>query len=127
MNLELSEIVNRLPKQVELALFRVLQESLTNVHRHANAKSIEIILTCREGGVILTVRDDGKWVPHEVLERYHSGLASGVGLAGMRERLAELNGVLEVETRRRGTTVKATIPTTECATPEGKPMEATTV
>ena len=43
MNLELSEIVNRLPKQVELALFRVLQESLTNVHRHANAKSIEII------------------------------------------------------------------------------------
>ena len=127
VNLQLAEIVNRLPKEVELALFRVLQESLTNVHRHANAKSIEIVLTCITGRVILTVHDDGRGISRDVVKRFRSGLASGVGLAGMRERLAELDGVLEVETRTRGTTVRATIPIMECTTPEGKPLETTAV
>jgi signal transduction histidine kinase len=115
VNLQLAEIANRLPKQVELTLFRVLQESLTNVHRHADARSVEIVLVCRDGRVILTVQDDGRGISHEILARFRSGLASGVGLAGMRERLTELDGVLEVETRTRGTTLRAKIPVVECA------------
>ena len=126
VSLHLDHIVNRLPKEVELALFRVLQESLTNVHRHAGAKSIEVVLTCSAGHVALSVTDDGAGISSEVLTRFLSGRASGVGLAGMRERLAELDGTLEVERRPRGTAVRATIPVAEC-TSEPKPLETTAV
>jgi signal transduction histidine kinase len=126
VSLHLDRIANRLPKEVELALFRVLQESLTNVHRHAGAKSIEVVITCSAGHVVLSVIDDGKGIPPEVLTRFYSGMASGVGLAGMRERLAELDGTLEVERRSRGTTVRATVPVAECAS-EPKPLETSAV
>ena len=126
VSLHLDHIVNRLPKEVELALFRVLQESLTNVHRHAGAKSIEVVLTCSAGHVALSVTDDGAGISSEVLTRFLSGRASGVGLAGMRERLAELDGTLEVERRPHGTAVRATIPVAEC-TSEPKPLETTAV
>jgi signal transduction histidine kinase len=126
INLQLGEISTRLPKEVELALFRVLQEALTNVHRHANAKSIDIALSCRDGRVVLSIQDDGRGISREILVRFRSGLASGVGLAGMRERIAELDGVLEVEAKTRGTLVRATIPTLECA-PERTAEEANTV
>ena len=126
VSLHLDPIINRLPKEVELALFRVLQESLTNVHRHAGAKSIEVVLTCSAGHVALSVTDDGAGISSEVLTRFLSGRASGVGLAGMRERLAELDGTLEVERRPRGTAVRATIPVAEC-TSEPKPLETTAV
>ncbi len=115
VNLQLAKIAGRFPKEVELALFRVLQESLTNVHRHANAQSIEIALTCTDGKVILSVQDDGRGISRETLTRFRSGLASGVGLAGMKERLAELDGTLEVEGRPRGTLLRATIPTMDSA------------
>jgi two-component system NarL family sensor kinase len=115
-----------LPKEVELALFRVLQESLTNVHRHAGAKSIEVVLTCSTGHVVLSVIDDGKGISSEVLTRFRSGTATGVGLAGMRERLAELDGTLEVEQRARGTAIRATIPVAEC-TSERESMEISAV
>jgi len=126
VSLHLDPIINRLPKEVELALFRVLQESLTNVHRHAGAKSIEVVLTCSAGHVALCVIDDGAGISSEVLTRFLSGRASGVGLAGMRERLAELDGTLEVERRPHGTAVRATIPVAEC-TSEPKPLETTAV
>jgi signal transduction histidine kinase len=126
VSLHLDRITNRLPKEVELALFRVLQESLTNVHRHASAKSIEVILTCSTGHVVLSVIDDGMGISQEVLSRFNSGRAAGVGLAGMKERLAELDGTLEVERRGNGTAVRATIPAAECAS-ESKSLETTAV
>jgi signal transduction histidine kinase len=126
VRLQLDHITKRLPKEVELALFRVLQESLTNVHRHAGAKSIEVVLICSTGHVVLSVIDDGTGISPEVLKRFYSGRASGVGLAGMKERLAELDGTLEVERRAHGTTIRATIPVAECAN-EPKPLEATVV
>jgi signal transduction histidine kinase len=118
VNFKTGEIAGRLPKEVELSLFRVLQESLTNVHRHANAKSVDISIACGDGRVVLTIQDDGRGIPREVLSRFRSGLASGVGLAGMRERIAELDGVLEVETKGRGSIIRAAIPTLECAAEE---------
>jgi signal transduction histidine kinase len=123
VSLHLDHIANRLQKEVELALFRVLQESLTNVHRHAGATAIEVVLTCSTGHVVLCVIDDGKGISSDVLTGFRSGRTSGVGLAGMRERLAELDGTLEVELRPRGTAVRATIPVSECAS-DPQPLES---
>ena len=114
IELKLDEVVERLPKEIELALFRVLQEALTNVHRHARAHSVYIEVTCRDEVVVLIIRDDGVGIPNAALERFRGGQAGGIGLAGMRERLAELNGMLEVESDSLGTLIRATVPTNAC-------------
>jgi len=114
VHLEIGEIVKRLPRGIELALFRVLQESLTNVHRHAGAQAVDVRVTCTEGEVVLEVADDGKGIPPRVLQQFQAGGAAGIGLAGMRERLVELGGTLEVESAARGSQVRATLPTTLC-------------
>ncbi|HET9305421.1 MAG TPA: sensor histidine kinase [Candidatus Sulfotelmatobacter sp.] len=101
----------RLPKNVEIALFRVLQESLTNIHRHSGAPDATIRFQHDGDAVILEVRDFGKGIPEERLRLLHGVTAeTGVGLAGMRERLHELNGKLEIESDSRGTTMRATVP-----------------
>ena len=123
-SLTLDEIANRLPKEVELTLFRVLQETLTNVHRHADAQSVDIVGSCVDGKIRLAIKDDGNGISDEVLRRYRSGLASGVGLAGMRERLSELSGTLEVERGRPGTIIRACIPAVECNSSTDNPMAA---
>jgi signal transduction histidine kinase len=114
VQLRLSEIADRLPREIELALFRVLQESLTNVHRHAMAHKVEIELECTDDEVKLLVCDDGKGLKAGTLLRFRSGQAAGIGLAGMRERLSELGGSLEVESSNVGTQIRATLPTNEC-------------
>jgi signal transduction histidine kinase len=101
----------RLPKNVEIALFRVLQESLTNVHRHSGASDASIHFQHEADGVILEIRDFGKGIPEERLRLLHGVSAEiGVGLAGMRERLHELNGTLEIESDDRGTNIQVTVP-----------------
>src|SRR5579862_2068456 len=109
-----AEIANpreRLPKKVELALFRVLQESLTNVHRHSGASDASIQFLHEGDAVILEIRDFGKGIPEERLRLLHGVTAeTGVGLAGMRERLHELNGSLDIESDGRGTRMRATVP-----------------
>jgi signal transduction histidine kinase len=117
IELKLDDVVERLPKEIELALFRVLQEALTNVHRHAKARRVNIEVTCKNEVVELIVKDDGSGIARAVLERFRSGQAGGIGLAGMRERLAELNGHLEVQSGVSGTTVRATVPTKACGIP----------
>ena len=114
VSLEVEEPEKRLPKELEMALFRVLQEALTNVHRHANAQSIDVRVECHSGTVTLTVSDDGRGIPYEVIARFQSGLAAGIGLAGMRERLAEFGGYLDVQSSNAGSVVRATIPTGHC-------------
>jgi signal transduction histidine kinase len=126
VELNLTEITKRLPRQIELALFRVLQESLTNVHRHAKATSVEIEVVCTDDDVILNVRDDGKGISRKVLDGFRAGEAGGIGLAGMRERLAELGGTLHVESGPSGTLICATLPTHECD-PKDPPAEKITV
>lgn len=103
--------VERLPNQIENALFRVLQESLTNVHRHSGSFEVDVRLRRQGPVVILEVRDYGCGIKKEFLSR--PGLAipdTGVGLAGMRERLNELEGGLEVERADPGTRLRATVP-----------------
>ena len=114
IELKFAEIVERLPKEIELALFRVLQESLTNIHRHANANLVEVVVECTDIEVILCVDDNGRGIQQHILERFNAGEAGGIGLSGMRERLAELGGKLEVQSTARGTQIRATLPTGEC-------------
>jgi signal transduction histidine kinase len=97
-------------KEAELMLFRVLQESLTNVHRHAQATAVDVWLARRDHQVVLTIQDNGRGLPAGVIENFDAGMASGVGLAGMRERLAEFGGELHVESSHSGTIIRASIP-----------------
>jgi signal transduction histidine kinase len=97
-------------KEAELMLFRVLQESLTNVHRHAQATTVDVWLARHPHEIVLTVQDNGRGLPLGVIENFQAGMASGVGLAGMRERLAEFGGRLQVESSHSGTIVRAAIP-----------------
>src|SRR6202166_4463101 len=101
----------RLSKSTEIALFRVLQESLTNVHRHSGASDASIHFKHEAEAVILEIRDFGSGIPEERL-RCLEGVSAetGVGLAGMRERLRELNGRLEIESDGGGTSMRATVP-----------------
>ncbi len=90
------------------AAFRIVQESLTNVLKHARAKSVEIDLVCRADTLTLSVRDDGVGV---VRARADAALKAGVGLIGMRERAQSLAGSLEVLANApHGTEIRCTIP-----------------
>jgi signal transduction histidine kinase len=101
----------RLPMSIEVALFRVLQESLTNVHRHSGAGQVAVCFRCQFERIILEVRDNGCGIPAERLVRLREASAeTGVGLAGMRERMNELNGKLEMESDGHGTTIRAIVP-----------------
>jgi two-component system NarL family sensor kinase len=111
VNVDLANSHERLPKDVEIALFRVLQESLTNVHRHSGASEASIRLHHESDAVILEVRDFGRGIPEERLRLLHAVSAeTGVGLTGMRERLRELGGKLEIESDGHGTSMRATVP-----------------
>ncbi|HET6178992.1 MAG TPA: ATP-binding protein [Candidatus Sulfotelmatobacter sp.] len=124
VSLLVDEPIERLPREVEIALFRVLQEALTNVYRHAAAQSVDVRIVCRDGHVVLTVSDDGKGIPQDVLARFRGGAAPGIGLAGMRERLAEFGGQIRVESSSGGAVLMALIPTHECKQKEGAAQAA---
>lgn len=111
VSFRIEKSIGRLPREIEIALFRVLQESLTNVYRHAAARSVDIGIAGGDESVVLTVADDGKGIPSEVLSRFDSGSAPGIGLAGMRERLAEFGGRMHVHSSGAGSVVEVTIPT----------------
>ena len=102
----------RLPRDVELAVFRVLQESLTNVHRHSGSPVVHVGAEIKGGSVVLEVRDQGKGIPAEALREssYDAKSALGVGLRGMSERSKQLGGTLEVSSGPQGTAIRATIP-----------------
>jgi signal transduction histidine kinase len=97
---------------VELALFRVLQESLTNVHRHSGSPVAQIRVSLNNGNVNLEVKDRGKGIPPEVLSTAggDSSGSLGVGLRGMSERMRQLGGKVELHSSATGTTVLATVP-----------------
>jgi PAS domain S-box-containing protein len=102
----------RLPRDFELALFRVLQESLTNVHRHSGSQTAQVRLSMKDGSVVLEVEDAGKGVSPNLLEQSGQDWmgAPGVGVRGMNERMRQLGGRLELASSDSGTRLSAIIP-----------------
>ena len=108
---KITDGIGRLPRPAELVLFRVLQESLTNVHRHAKSTKVEVAFYVADGSAVLHVRDYGTGIPPEKLNNFKSnGAHGGVGLTGMRERVREHGGKFEIHSSETGTTVQVTIP-----------------
>jgi PAS domain S-box-containing protein len=106
--------LGRLPRDSELALFRVLQESLTNIHRHSESPTSDVRLFLKDGTAVLEVEDQGKGVPQQLLEQGGEDWmgALGVGIRGMNERMRQLGGKLEMIRKKTGTLVRATLPVT---------------
>lgn len=114
VDLQIPEEFPRMSAEAETSLFRVVQETMSNVHRHSGATHAKVDLSAASTDVILTIRDDGKGMPPELVEAVNRSNSSlGVGLAGMRERLAQLGGRLIVTSDSTGTVVRATIPASE--------------
>lgn len=111
VELDVAEPPDRLPPETELALFRVLQESLGNLHRHSGSATAAIRLAQDAETVVIEVRDTGRGLAAAALAAANSGSARfGVGIAGMRERLRLLGGRLEIEAALPGVRVRATLP-----------------
>ncbi|MGH9574115.1 MAG: PAS domain-containing sensor histidine kinase [Candidatus Acidiferrales bacterium] len=127
ISLCISEDIGRLPGDMELVVFRVVQECLTNIHRHSGSKTAFIRLARDSEKIVVEVRDTGSGMPPEKLAELQLG-GSGVGIRGMRERVHQLGGNLRVDSDNSGTRVSVTIPTTETAleqeTARRKPLQA---
>jgi len=109
--LDLAE-VGRLSAPIERAVFRVVQESLTNVHRHASTKTVTIRLSSTLTAVALEIRDQGRGLRDRKSHRKddHSAPILGVGIQGMRERIMQLNGIFDIKFTERGTTIRVSVP-----------------
>ena len=102
--------LQRLPQEMELSIFRMVQECLTNIHRHAASATAAIRITQNDSHLTLEIEDAGKGIPLEKQLALQSSAQTGVGFRGMRERLRRLGGTLEIQSNGRGTRVTAILP-----------------
>jgi PAS domain S-box-containing protein len=117
ITLDIAEDFGRVPHDMELIIFRLVQECLTNIHRHSGSKTGRIGIARDRGGIAIEIRDQGKGIPPQQLAEIQSG-RSGVGICGMRERLRKFHGKLNVESGSSGTRVSVTIPLAQGALEE---------
>lgn len=110
VNLEMPANWQPLPRDYELSVFRIVQECLTNVHRHSGSPTALVRLMPTQTEIILEVTDQGHGMELEVQQKFSHGASAGVGLRGMRERVRQLGGSLEINSRPDGTTVLAVLP-----------------
>jgi PAS domain S-box-containing protein len=116
VELNVSLGADRLPENVERTLFRIVQESLTNIFRHSGSDTASVQIEARSGIVRLEVADNGKGIAEEILATLNSsGGQLGVGIRGMRERVRQLGGWLQIRSWPSGTTIIVTLPATESA------------
>jgi PAS domain S-box-containing protein len=106
--LEIAPNFGRLPRDIELVVFRLVQESLANIYRHSGSETAMIRIARDEGTITVEVQDQGKGIPPEKLVEIQSE-GSGVGIRGMRERLRQFSGELRIESGENGTRVWVTI------------------
>ena len=111
VTLDLSPQMGRFPRDVETAIFRMIQECLVNIHRHSSSATASIALRSSESGVSLTIRDEGCGISAETLNKLEEGTGDlGVGIGGMRERARQLGGSIAIKRANPGTLVEVTLP-----------------
>jgi signal transduction histidine kinase len=111
LNIDFLDSDERLPRDLELTLFRVLQEALSNIQRHSKSAKAEVRFRADHGIATLKIRDFGVGLPPDTIRRFHeNGTSVGVGLAGMKERVRERNGQFEIHSDSAGTSICATVP-----------------
>lgn len=111
VSLDLPSDLERLPRDVELSIFRIVQECLTNVHRHSGSATATVQLSHKPGEIQLHVSDQGRGISREIQDKFLAGQSSGVGLRGMRERIKQLGGGMQVQSSGNGTSVVVILPT----------------
>jgi two-component system, NarL family, sensor kinase len=119
VQLDISKEFGRLPAAMELVIFRLVQECLTNIHRHSGSETASIRIARESNQVALDIRDQGKGMSPAGLAEIQSG-RSGVGIGGMRERLRQFDGTMNIESDSSGTRVFATIPLPKSASAEDR-------
>jgi signal transduction histidine kinase len=116
--LDLPDDFGRLPREAETAIFRVVQECLTNIHRHSESSIAKIRFRHLDGQVVVEVQDKGKGISSDKLAEMAAAGTPGVGIRGMRERLRQLGGDLEINSGHSGTSVMARLPVKESSSVE---------
>jgi signal transduction histidine kinase len=124
VNLDLPEDFGRLPRESETAIFRVVQECLTNIHRHSGSSLARIRLRQRDRQVLVEIEDKGKGIPLEKQEEMSSSGTPGVGIRVMREGLRQLGGTLDINSNGSGTVIVVRLPMAEASSPSS-PLEVT--
>jgi len=109
IELSIPENFGRLPADLELTIFRIVQEGLTNIHRHSGSKTATIRLSRSADSVLLKIEDHGKGISPEKLAALRAQ-RTGVGIMGMRERVRHLNGVMDIQSNGTGATISVTFP-----------------
>jgi PAS domain S-box-containing protein len=109
VDMEIPDDFARLPDELEIAIFRIVQECLTNIHRHSGSTTATIRLQQEGGRLTVQVQDHGKGIPAERQHELIEAGRGGVGFAGMRERLRRLGSTLEIKSNESGTVVSATL------------------
>jgi len=117
VSLDLPVAIERLDRDYELSLFRIVQECLTNIHRHSGSKTASIRIVQEDEALVLEVRDEGRGMHAERLSEIQSR-GSGVGIRGMRERVLQFSGRMSIESDGSGTRIHAVIPTTKTVSRE---------
>jgi signal transduction histidine kinase len=113
VDLDIPPDFGRLPRERETAVFRVVQECLTNIHRHSGSPTAKVRITQDDGHVRVWVEDKGKGIPPEKRAQIASSGTPGVGVRGMRERLRQLGGDMEIHSESgKGTKISVQLPTT---------------
>jgi signal transduction histidine kinase len=121
VTLEIPEEFGRLSDEMEIAIFRMVQECLTNIHRHSGGTFAAIRVREEGHRVLVEVKDQGKGIPLEKQLELSSSGRTGVGFRGMRERFRQLGGTVEIRSDSAGTEVSATLPLRDSAAQEAKP------
>jgi signal transduction histidine kinase len=110
VNLDQLSDPGRLSLDLETAIFRVVQECLTNIHRHSGSSKAGIRLEKCSQGILLEVVDEGKGIPAEKLTGIGSGARMGLGLRGIGERVKSFGGDMKIESNQEGTRIKVILP-----------------
>ena len=109
VELDIPDDFGRFPQETELALFRVVQEGLTNIHRHSDSKSAIIRLSRLGDNILLEIQDHGRGISAEKLAAIKAE-KTGVGIASMRERVHQCHGEMNIQSNSTGTTISITLP-----------------